>query len=295
MSVIEFVRSRQAETRFDFLDDDDGDGMVKTTFFRIEESDRFLSGDICDLFLCDMGNPAVAKVPRNPADNDLVQNEAAVLQALCPEGAWQEKFYRYLPELLHTDSYKGVAVNFFPYYGEYVTLAKVIEAYPGGIDFKDASWMYKRLLTALGFAHERGFIFGASIPDHVLVHPENHGCKIIDWSYAEKLQGGGTKHLRAISNRNRAYYPPEVFERKPVHPTLDIYMATKVMVALVGGDINSHRMPDTVPLELQNLLKTALVPDPKRRPQSAWGLHRTFEELMSHIVGPRVYRRFEMP
>ncbi len=75
-------------------------------------------------------------------------------------------------------------MTIFPLLIDYVPMSEVIAAYPKGLDFRDVAWMYKRLLSGLGFVAEMGVVHGAILPSHVLVHPTGHGAKIIDWSYS---------------------------------------------------------------------------------------------------------------
>lgn len=292
MALITFKKQHKAETRFDFLDEDD-DGMVTSTT-SIETTGILAEGDISTVHLCDYnGIPSVVKILRNKIDSDLAANEASVLTELCPEGKWGEKFFRYLPQLLHSDTCDDLGtINIFPYYSEWVSLADVIAAFPDGLDFRDAVWMYKRAIIAIGFAHENDFVHGAIIPDHILIHPDNHGGKILDWSYAKKTHTG---HIPAISTPNQAYYPPEVFDRKPVTNTIDIFMVTKVMIRLLGGDLKTNEMPDTVPPTLQEALRRCVHLDLKRRPQNAWNFHKELDEVLRAAVGPRVFRPFKMP
>ena len=54
----------------------------------------------------------------------------------------------------------------------------------GGVDPRDAAWMWRRLLVALGFAHRAGVLHGAVLPEHVLIHPGEHGLVLVDWCYS---------------------------------------------------------------------------------------------------------------
>jgi hypothetical protein len=45
------------------------------------------------------------------------------------------------------------------------TLAQVRAAYPRGVDPRDAAWMWRRLLVAVGAAHRAGVIHGAVLPE----------------------------------------------------------------------------------------------------------------------------------
>jgi serine/threonine protein kinase len=151
---------------------------------------RVFTGDLADLHSSTYANgtgdkAVVLKIARDAKDNDLLENEISVLNYLYPPTAKEEKFLRYLPKILDTARLPDKRhVTVFPLYDGYVSMADIIASYPNGIDFRDMAWMYKRLLSAVGFAHEMGVVHGAILPSHVLVHPTGHGAKIVDWSYA---------------------------------------------------------------------------------------------------------------
>ena len=98
-----------------------------------------------------------------------------------------------------------------------------------------------------------------------------------------------------LNQEGRSYYPLEVLEKKPAHPTIDIYMATMVMVALLGGDVETGTIPNKVPAELRNLLKTCLQSDMRRRPQNAWNLHDALDNVLKKLVDMKAFRVFEIP
>jgi serine/threonine protein kinase len=173
----------------------------------------------------------------------------------------------------------------------FLTLAEILKAYPSGIDFRDMVWMFKRTLVGIGFAHKNGVVHGAILPTHVLVHPTDHGAKLIDWSFA--VEAGD--HIHGISGGYRDYYPSEVFDKEKALPATDIYMAAKCCVALLGGNVATNEMPATVPAEVQAFLQRCLVKNASRRPQDAWDLHVEFDTLLKEVVGKPSYRKFEMP
>ncbi len=153
---------------------------------------KLFEGDLADLHSAygathpkGADEKVLLKIARDPRDNDLLVNEVAVLNHLYPKGQKDEKFFRYLPRIIDTARLPDRRqVTVLPHFEGYCSLAEIIAQYPEGIDFRDMVWMYKRLLSGLGFVHEMGVIHGALLPPHVLVHPTDHGAKIIDWSYA---------------------------------------------------------------------------------------------------------------
>lgn len=250
-----------------------------------------LSGELCDVYKATRSDkagehPAAFKVARSPADNDLVKAEAEALKKLRPKGSKEEGHYRYFTPLL--DSFEVASAgtrrraNVMPWIDGHCSLAEVKKAYPGGLDFRDAAWMFRRTLSALGFAHRQGIVHGAVIPEHVLICPETHGAKLVDWCYSVELG----RPLKAYVAARKATYPPEVFRKEPFTSSADIFMAARTIFGLLK--------PDT-PAEVIRFLRGCVLMVPKARPQDAFALNEEFAALLAELVGPRKFRPFEMP
>lgn len=261
----------------------------------------FARGDLCRLYDGRREAPGapervVVKIVACAGDGDLLEHEAAVLGELYPRGQREEKFYRYLPRLedsfvLRGDGGTERRVNVLAAYPEHVSLAEVMGAHPRGLDVRDVAWMLKRLLAALGFVHREGFVHGAVVPPHVLVHPLEHGARLVDWCYASR----GGAPIAAVSRAYRAYYPPEVLAKAAPTPATDIFMAATCAVALLGGNPMTHALPASVPSRFARLLETCLAPRATRRPDDAWALHDDLDALLGQLVGPSKYRPLAMP
>lgn len=280
-------------------------------------------GDLCDLFVCTITNgsaehKALFKIVRDGRDNDLMEAEAKTLRKLYPPGAKDEKFYRFFPKLSDSFIVRGPSyqrrVNIMSWFPEHRGLDEVLRVFPDGIDFRDMVWMFKRILHGIGFAHQNQIVHGALIPPHVLIHPVDHGAKIVDWAYAvdisppdpktvarartifdHLLDDGPNPHVKAISANYRAYYPPEVFKKETPTPALDIYMAAKCAVALVGGDLKTNSMPTAMPATVRAFFERCLHEVPAKRPQNAWDAHKELDDILLKAVGKRAYRPFPMP
>ena len=325
---------------------------------------KIASGDLADIHVAySAAYPAgsdqkiVLKIGRDRKDNDLLENEARILNYLYPSTQKDEKFYRYLPRLLDTARLPDKRhVSIFPLMEGYVSCQDILAAYPQGIDFRDMVWMYKRLLSGIGFAHEMGVVHGAILPPHVLVHPTGHGAKIIDWSYALNFaalvtpsvvdpkagkptptkkpsldvwamlrqnlyeeddptpiivgvapQDPKKMYVKAISVAYQGFYAPEILKKENPSPATDIYMAAKLAVALLGGDVSTNQLPvditrdGTFPeperarTQLQAFLQVSLLPAQRKRPQDAWQVLEDFDKLLLNLVGTPTYRPFTMP
>ena len=248
--------------------------------------DRFAAGEICDLFhvryRTEMG---LLKVARHPRDNDLVQAEARTLRRLHREGG--DRIPAFLPELVDSIGFRasgGIVRrgNVLDRLDGFYSLAAVRDAYPRGVDPRDMAWMWRRLLFILGAAHRVGIVHAAVTPDHVMIHPEEHGLVLVDWAYA--VAPG--ERARAVSRAYRDWSAPELLERKPLTSETDIFMGARAMLSLTRFG--------TMPRPLRAFFNACAISQAKR-PEDAWALQATFDEVLERLYGPRRFRPFTMP
>ena len=217
------------------------------------------SGDIADLLAAD-GGDAVLKVPRSLADNDLMAAEATALRTLWTDG--DPRYRAYAPRLIESATRAdGRVVNKLKRLHGFVSLDGM-----NRIDPRDAAWIWRRLLVALGWAHRAGLVHGAVLPAHVLIHPTEHGVVLVDWCYA--VRPGN--RLAALVAEHRADYPPEI---PHVTPATDIYLATVLM----------RRLMHDPPKPIARFISGCLYDAPRMRPQDAWALLAELDELLENL------------
>lgn len=269
--------------------------------------DIVASGDICDIFAATYqenkdSKRCVLKISRTMADNDLVENEAHVLNAMEPLSGPVSKGVRYLPRII--DSFKlpdaslgPRQVNVLKRMDEMYSLEEVRAAYPTGIVLEDAVWIFHRMLEGLGYAHRAGYIHGAVLPPHIMVRPRDHGGKIVDWSYAVKPGD----RVRALSSPWRPFYAPEILNKGPATPSTDVYMAAQTVAWLIGGtkSIPVPRADDPTKTraaeQFAAFLGTCLAERPGARVDDAWAVRKSCEEMMLRLYGPKKFHEFKMP
>jgi hypothetical protein len=260
-----------------------GDGATLTTRHRTYRLGPVLAtGDLA--VLREAGHDTVLKIPVKPADNDLMEREAAALTKL--DTAADPRHRAYAPRLVETfrhrdDTGTERRVNALGRLHGFHTLAAVRAAHPAGLDPRDAAWMWRRLLVALGWAHRAGLVHGAVLPEHILIHPAEHGLVLVDWCYA--TGPGGT--VPALVDRHRDLYPPEARGHEPVSPATDIHLASRVMLRLMG---------DLAPHPLRAFIRGCTLPARARRPHDAWRLLAELDEVLERLHGPRTFRPFAM-
>ncbi|WP_433894082.1 molecular chaperone DnaJ [Streptomyces sp. CA-111067] len=233
-------------------------------------------GDRCD---------AVLKIPLRPGDSDLMEHEADVLTRLTTVG--EPRHRAYAPTLIESFRHRAAdgserRVNALAPLAGFHTLAEVAAAHPGGVDARDAAWIWRRLLTALGWAHRARLVHGAVYPEHVLIQPELHGVVLADWCYATAM---GT-HIPVLIDRYGEDWPPEMRDRLPATEATDIHLASRCMARLMG---------DRAPGPLRAFLRGCTLRSQSQRPQDAWHLLAELDEVLDRLYGPRQFRPFSMP
>ena len=241
-------------------------------------------GDIANLYQVREG---VLKLVRDPADNDLMRREATALTHLATRvDSRLRAFFPRLAQVRRQRDPRSGAERQASVLGRldgFRTLAQVRSAFPGGIEPPDAAWMWRRLLAAIGTAHRAGIIHGAVLPEHVMIHPAEHGLVLVDWCYSST---GAVGPLPAIVARYRDWYPGDVLAGHPAGPDVDIWLATRCMTDLIAG---------SVPPLMASFATGCTLANPRRRPADPWELLAEFDEVLDRLYGPRTFRPFTMP
>ncbi|MBB2942737.1 serine/threonine protein kinase [Actinoplanes lutulentus] len=231
---------------------------TKTATYRV--GPVFASGDIAEIYA---DGRALLKIPRDPADNDLMEAEATALQDLQDRG--DPRFRAYAPQLIESFIHEDQAkrrrrINVLERQRGMLRLDQA-----GQISIEDGIWIWRRLLIGLGWAHRAGITHGAVLESHILIHPERRGLVLLDWCYAGNRP-------RAIVSASKAVYPPEVLHERTASPATDIYMATGLMTRVIG--------PSRLPEPLRRFAAGCCYSAPRMRPQDAWALLGELDELI---------------
>jgi hypothetical protein len=257
--------------------------------------DQFGVGDVADVNLATSGSDSyVIKVSRVPGAEKLLRHEFDVLKEI-GEKAGDKSYRHYFPPTVETMRAKDKIlkqINVFGYNPAYLgyTLEQVREKHPDGIDARSLAWIYKRLLECLGFSHQCGWVHNATLPTHVLVFPSTHGINLVDWKTAS--QSGP---LSLISAKYREWYPAEVKNKEATGPATDIYLATKCMVYLAGGNPVTGTIPPSIPRQMAGYFRSAMMERASMRPQDAWQFHEEFSAMLVELYGKPKWHELVMP
>ena len=166
--------------------------------------------------------------------------------------------------------------------GGFVSLAEIGRLMPGGVDPRDAAWMWRRLLVALGAAHRAGR------------HPRRRPSRArADPSRRARPRAGRLVLLGAARNaaaRGRRALPALVSARgagpRPAGRDTDIWLGYALLTELMGGRL---------PAPLAAFARGCQLASPARRPQDAWQLLAELDELLGRLYGAAQFRPFVIP
>jgi hypothetical protein len=240
-------------------------------------------GDLATLYSVHNG---LLKLVRDPSCNDLMAREAQALRTLAERG--DPRYLPYVPRLVesfrHRDPAPGAVrrANVVAAAPGLRSLAEVAAQHPDGLDARDAAWMWRRLLVALGLAHRAGVVHGAVVPEHVLIQPEEHGVVLVDWCYAASAPG---ERIAALVPQHADDYPTEVLDGAEPGPGTDIFMAGRLMADLMGPK---------APRALRAFAEGCQLRSLRQRPDDAWRLLAELDEALRRLFGPPTFRPFTM-
>lgn len=253
-------------------------------------------GEFCNVFYAQRDNPremVALKVPREgtPTFADALRREANLIRELASSSVkGTEYFSTFLPPLLETvkltsDSWSTTANRYLWRTGFHYTFEDVLRRYPNGVDAKTAIWMWKRALSFLGWLHLAGYVHSSCTPQHLLIHPRDHGLVFAGWSRVARI---GTP-LVARSPGYEFYYPSDIWGGGKVTPETDIVMSARCIYRVLGGD--SSNLPTSVPGELASLVVDV---SQGKRIQGAWDLLRVVDNTAKKLYGGNHYHNFTM-
>lgn len=238
-------------------------------------------------------NLVIVKISAAVESNIFLQNEVKILRILEKKTIGKSAiFSRYLPRLYETFSIREEGrqhfASCFKQQDEYFTLRDVMNQYPDGVHPKTMAWIWNRLMEILGFIHLQGIIHGAVIPEHILIHPVQHGIKLIDWTGATT-----EKRVRLMSVDLEEFYAPEIFSKKDVGSFTDIFMAAQCMKAILAGGLTNFHSKK-IQNEIKELLEKCTRKEVEKRPNNAWKIRDESKNIFQTIFGNPGYHELKM-
>ena len=148
--------------------------------------------------------------------------------------------------------------------GYWGSLAALSGRFPEGIDPRHSVWIWRRLLGILSFIHGLGWSHGDVRPEHALVHPQDHGVRLIGWADA------------------RGNAPPPA-------KAADLMRSARVVHVLLAGSNGPEALPSRVPSVLGSLISRAGGDEAFCNEQGAPGLEALLLAAARDAFGPPAF------
>lgn len=219
-------------------------------------------------------------IAKNAQDSDIARNAGMNLKKLNKDVP--ERYRAFFPELVEAFKYRqdgidhGVIAQKIP--EGFYSLSQVHKAYPNGISGRDVAWMFKRMLVAIGNAHDAGLVHGGISDEAFIIHPQFHGLMLRNWQYSVETD----EALTAIDPSVRDLYPASVFAKEPQDYRLDVRMA-----ALTAQKLLEDKAPRQLRIFFSGCLVSS-VPHPSV-------LLKEFDDLLLRVYGEPKFNEFKMP
>lgn len=246
-------------------------------------------GTVANLYACrylrEPGDPelkqGLLKLPRSVRDNDLVQAEAATTKKIWATGRRRTAYFpRFEDAFKYRD--KATAVDrqalVMRRLDGFISLRDVLDEYPHGIDVRDLAWIWRRGLAAISLLHELDIVHGSLLPEHVLIHPFEHGLQLCGMVTA--VPAGTTVKLKVSGHTN--FYAPEILKKEEATTATDLYMFHRTMLRMLAHD---------APRQFFSFIDGVCFDRPSVRPQDPKYLLGEFDDLLFRIY-PRKFRHF---
>ena len=222
--------------------------------------EHFFKGEVGNIYTGTNGEYVIfLKVAADPADNDLIRNEFKTLNVTK---------HHSLPvvenQVMINDRFAFVMREI-----EGTPIPKLMAEYPHGVSAEHIMWMLERLFSVVGYLHSKKIVHGNIKPEHVIVNKKIHNMSLCGFSLCITEADRPTARYKVA---NEVYSPPEISKTAKVLPCADIYAIGKLAILLLGGDVKTNAMPDTVDESIRAFLRKLVVSDYTARPNDAWKL-----------------------
>lgn len=282
----------------------DGAERVRVGGRRFVVLGRVAEGDGCDVFFgrsdARLTELVLLKVARTrDAEAHLTRGWRALERLHESEAQGADFFATLLPQLVSFGPIKdrdGRLCAVFRWRSGFVhTFDDVLAQHPGGVDGRAAVWLWKRTLELLGWVHRSGWVHGAVLPAHLLVHARDHGVVLAGWSAATPNAPTPRERLAVCSATQRDMYPDAAWEGAPPTTRTDLTMAARSVLKVLGGDVARGAVPPSVPAPLAALLDAYLDERATARTDDAWALKEQVSAAGRAAYGPPRFHRLHMP
>lgn len=145
------------------------------------------------------------------------------------------------------------------------------------------SWVLSRLLELTAWLHQIGYCHAGFNPESLCIVPETHGIVCISFYHLQPLNS----RLKTISGKYMDWYPQLVFDTKQAIPYIDVNLAQRTALYLLGDKSgNGVKLKKSCNEELIDFLITPHY--------NAYQTYDDYRQLLKNIFGKPKYHELKI-
>lgn len=134
-------------------------------------------------------------------------------------------FHRYLPEDMEMRG--DVIHSTFTH--------RAVPLYSLQLPQEHVNWILSRMLECIAWFSQIGYVHTGIIPESIFIVPETHGIIFTSFYHMTEID----RPLTTISAKYKHWYPASTFDDKKAVPLIDIELAKKIAIGLMGDPSGS--------------------------------------------------------
>lgn len=217
------------------------------------------------------------KVAINPDDNDLIDSEYDVLSTL------RHQSLPYVEKEIKINDSNSILMREI----KGISMPDLMKEYSRGVPAEHVMWMLERLLSVVGYLHSNFVVHGNIKPENIIINKENHNVSLLGLSFCIKCANMPDAHYKIV---NDFYTAPEVSKIARILPSSDIYSIGKVAIELLGGNIVTNEIPNSVDTRVSDFIKKMVSTNSENRPNDAWELWTELRKIRTAVFGKQRFK-----
>ena len=97
------------------------------------------------------------------------------------------------------------------------------------------NWILSRILEFSVYLNNMGYMHGGISPESIFVEPENHGIQVVSFYHMTRIG----ERVKTYSAPHKNWYPPSLFDTKIATSKVDLELAKKIAIYLLGDKSGS--------------------------------------------------------
>jgi hypothetical protein len=177
-------------------------------------------------------------------------------------------FHRYLPETMEM---RGDVIH--------LTFAqRAVPLYSLQLPQEHVNWILSRMLECIAWFSQIGYVHAGITPESIFVVPETHGIIFTSLYHMTEID----RPLTTISAKYKHWYPACTFDDKRAVPLIDIELAKKIAISLLGDPSGSG-------VRLKKTHNKEFIDFVIRQHEDAYGTFKQYRSLLDKLFEKKFY------